>query len=266
MIYFLGDVHGKLDHILPAIRRDHQESAAVIFLGDIEIDRPFESEIRPLTEAGLGVWFITGNHDSERSQNWAHLQQSMHRCLDGRVEIIQGVRIAGLGGVFRAESWYPDRPHLASADPVHKNYEELERALAAKYATPRRNKSLWNFLSMNSEKSKDHERARRHRDSLLKHRCTIFSDTYQYLARQQADVLVTHEAPSCHPKGFATIDHLAKRLGVHTLFHGHQHESLDYAAYTSLLGFRPYGVGLRGITDVNGLKVLPGARDGSGSR
>src|SRR3546814_8891455 len=108
MIYFLGDVHGRIDHVLPAIRPRGDATATVVFLGDIEAQRPFEEEIRPLTEAGIGVWFIHGNHDTDSQRSWDHLPGSWHRCLDGRVVEIDGVRVAGLGGVFRGEVWYPD--------------------------------------------------------------------------------------------------------------------------------------------------------------
>lgn len=100
MIYFLGDVHGRLDHVLPAIGQ-RGEPANVIFLGDIEAGRPFEEEIRPLIEAGVGVWLIHGNHDTDSQAIWDNLQGSWHRCLDGRVVEIDGVRVEGLGGVFR---------------------------------------------------------------------------------------------------------------------------------------------------------------------
>lgn len=55
----------------------------------------------------------------------------------------------------------------------------------------------------------------------LTHRSTIFPDDYERLLKQRADILVTHEAPSAHPHGFAAIDLLpaawvCKRLSVAT--------------------------------------------------
>ena len=43
---------------------------------------------------------------------------------------------------------------------------------------------------------------------------TIFPDVYDRLSLLGADVLVTHEASSCHKYGFEAIDDLARALGV----------------------------------------------------
>jgi len=48
MIYFLGDVHGQIDHVLPVLLVRKDTAAHVVFLGDIDSKRPFEEEIRPL--------------------------------------------------------------------------------------------------------------------------------------------------------------------------------------------------------------------------
>lgn len=75
-----------------------------------------------------------------------------------------------------------------------------------------------------------------------------------------ADILVTHEAPSCHPYGFTAIDKLARALGVTRLFHGHHHDGRNYQAFEGVLGFRAFGVGLRGLCDSEGHLVRPGER------
>ena len=86
----------------------------------------------------------------------------------------------------------------------------------------------------------------------LTHRSTIFPDDYERLVKQRADILVTHEAPSAHPHGFAAIDDLARSLGVKKTFHGHHHDQLDYSAERTRLGFDAFGVGFRGIFDQDG--------------
>ena len=48
------------------------------------------------------------------------------------------------------------------------------------------------------------------------------------LAQHRFDVLVSHEAPSCHRHGFAAIDRLAEVAAARLIVHGHHHES--YAA------------------------------------
>lgn len=241
MIYFLGDVHGRFGHVLPAIHVRRDTTANVVFLGDIEASRPFEDEIAPLTEAGIGVWFIHGNHDTDSRASWENLRGSSRRCLNGRVVEIEGVRIAGLGGVFRGEVWDPDRG-TGTSGPVVRSYEAYLAAFTAR-TPPRLHGSV------------------RLTGRALKHRSTIFPQVYDRLADERADVLVTHEAPSCHPHGFAAIDLLAQMMGVKTVFHGHHHDYRDYRAWEAILGFRAYGVGLRGITDLCGGSILAGELD-----
>jgi predicted phosphodiesterase len=242
VIYFLGDVHGRVDHVLPAIGR-REEPTTVVFLGDIEARHPFEEEIRPLTEAGVGVWFIHGNHDTDSRASWDHLQSSWHRCLDGRVVDIEGVRVAGLGGIFRGEVWYPDGVAAIDRQPPVRSYEDYLARLTL--TTPPR---LRDGARVNGK--------------TLKHLSTIFPATYDRLAEQRADVLVTHEAPSCHPHGFPAIDVLAQVMGVKAVFHGHHHDSRDYSAWEAKMGFRTYGVGFRGITSSAGERVVAGNYDG----
>lgn len=106
MIYFLGDNHGRFDYILPAIQADIGDgrSKAVVFLGDLECQRPLEDEIAPLLNAGVEVHFIHGNHDTDHVANWDNLVGGWDRNLDNRVVVIQGLRVAGLGGVSEAKS------------------------------------------------------------------------------------------------------------------------------------------------------------------
>lgn len=244
MIYFLGDVHGRIDHVLPAIKSRGDAMATVVFLGDIEAQHPFEEAIRPLAEAGIGVWFIHGNHDTDSQRSWDHLQCSWHRCLDGRVVQIEGVRVAGLGGVFRGEVWYPDGVAATHQKPAVRRYGDYLARLKA--STPPRLRDSANVTG-----------------KALKHLSTIFPEVIDRLADQEADILVTHEAPSCHPHGFPAIDLLAQVMGVKAVFHGHHHDSRDYGAWEAKVGFRIYGVGLRGITDMKGERVVAGELDGA---
>jgi hypothetical protein len=95
----------------------------------------------------------------------------------------------------------------------------------------------------------------------LRHHSTIFSDEFYDLAKERADVLVTHEAPSCHPNGFQALNELGRSLGVKASFHGHHHDALDYSSCWERMGFRAYGVGLRGLTRLDGEIVVPGEED-----
>lgn len=220
MIYFCGDVHGNFDHAIEVALRDRP--TAIIFLGDLEARKPFEEIVRPLDEAGIEVWFIHGNHDTDRAEYWSNIESSRHRNLHGRVQTVAGLAVAGLGGVFREEIWHP---RLNGGQPVYRSYEELSQAMPA--------------------------------EILRKHRSTIFHDDYFRLYGQPADMLVTHEAPSCHPHGFSEIDALAQSMHVKALFNGHHHDRKNYIANHLELGFQPHLVGFCGITDMHGGIVVP---------
>jgi len=88
-----------------------------------------------------------------------------------------------------------------------------------------------------------------------------FSADHTSLSKLRADVLVSHEAPSAHPHGFEAIDELARSLQVSKTFHGHHHDQLDYSAERTRLGFETFGVGLRGITDLDGQIIQAGELD-----
>ena len=60
------------------------------------------------------------------------------------------------------------------------------------------------------------------------------------MADMQADVLVTHEAPTSHKYGFPEIDLLAEAMGCQLVVHGHVHA--DYEAVLPS-GIRVVGVG-----------------------
>ena len=67
------------------------------------------------------------------------------------------------------------------------------------------------------------------------------------LSALQADILIAHEAPGYHAYGFEVLDTLARRMGVHTTVHGHQHDNIDSSAHWEAQGFKSFGVGLRGV-------------------
>jgi predicted phosphodiesterase len=250
MILIFGDVHGQIDHLYAAI--EAEKPSAVIFLGDIEspvrFDR-FVSEIESKTE----VWWIQGNHDTDTEQNYINLFESdlAERNLHGRVVEIDGVRVAGLGGVFRSQIWYP---------PEHPKYLSFDGMVANKY---RHNKALTSAELARLHYLKENKDARKClRDGQLrKHQSSIFYSDWLQLFGQRADILVTHEAPSCHPYGFSEIDQLAKSMRVKYAFHGHQHDSLNYRSFDEKFGFQAHGVGFRGVTDMFGGKVVVGSFD-----
>ena len=242
MILMLGDVHGKFRHVTDLVKK--HKPAAVIFLGDIEPQQPFELEIKDiltLTE----VYFIHGNHDTDNENNYRNLYLSglSNRNIHGRVVEIDGLKVAGLGGVFR-KYWYP--VFDINDEPQVKNYNGM--------------------LDYIVQKDYMREKAvNRHTEvpvgQAMTHMSTIFYDEWLNLAEQKADILVTHEAPSCHPNGFYGIDALARFMEVDLTFHGHQHDRLDYSNQFDKLGFKAHGVGFRGATDQDGNLILNGEYD-----
>lgn len=236
MIYLIGDNHGHFAHVHETVRKDRPD--AVIFLGDLECSRPLQDEIasiRDLTE----IYWIPGNHDTDSAETYRNLFESelADRNLHGRVVEIVGIKVAGLGGVFRGEIWYPP-----DVDVQFASYADY-----IKYLTEQQPLRLRDSV-------KSTGKARKHRSS-------IFYEDWLNLYGQTADILVTHEAPSCHPHGFREIDVLAQSLRVKFSFHGHHHDSLNYRAYDKSLGFEAFGVGFCGVTDMFGGRILPGDFD-----
>ena len=227
-ILFCGDVHGHFQHVIDAVRE--HAPAAIVLLGDIQAKKPLERELEWILDE-TEVWFIHGNHDTDSEADYDNLfgSQLADRNLHGRVVDVAGVRIAGLGGIFRGQVWRPPEPA---------NYLS-----AANFARSQGAGNRW-------------------RDGLsLKHRSTIFPDDYDRLAQLRADVLVTHEAPGVHPHGFDAIERLAKQMQAHTTFHGHHHDRLDYSSHWAQLGHKAYGVGFCGITALDGTVIRVGDYD-----
>lgn len=218
-IFFCGDVHGRFDHVIDAVRE--HKPAAVVFLGDQQAKRPLEEELGDILNM-TDIWWIHGNHDTDSDADYDNLFESAlaDRNLHGRVVEIAGLRIAGLGGVFRGQVWMP---------PEQPKFESV-----AAYVARCGKGNLW-------------------RGGLpRKHRSTIFPDEYFGLVSERAEILVTHEAPSTHLHGFEMIDELARSLTVKVAFHGHHHEQLDYRELRERVGFSAVGVGYCKITDQDG--------------
>lgn len=222
-IFFCGDPHGEFSHIINAV--EDRRPSAVILLGDQESQRPLEIELEAILRR-TELWWIPGNHDTDSVSSYENLFESAlsDRNLHGRIVEIAGLKIAGLGGVFRGQVWNPQ----SESTPRFEN--------ANQYLAKAGKGNLW-------------------RSGLpLKHRSTIFPDTYRHLLltgdqKSSVDILVTHEAPDLHRHGFKEITDLANALAEPTkrrlkAFHGHHHEHVDYEG---LERFDAHSVGFRGI-------------------
>lgn len=238
-IWLCGDVHGDLRHLQRALAIADELPGALILLGDLDPPQPVGEWLAPLEALGPEVWFIHGNHETD-NDTWyrnTFLSPGSERNLDGRVVEIAGVRVAGLGGVFREEAWYPP------AAPRFDSYAAM--AEHAHACTPKRERGAWppGFVQDNALPPTGR---------LRKHRSSIFPDAYHRLASQSADVLVAHEAPLCHPYGFEAIDLLAAMLGVGWAVHGHHHADLDYLSADTSVDHEVIGVGFRQINSLQG--------------
>ena len=229
-LWFLGDVHGDFRHIGLALSRVRPEVTPrwLVFLGDLEIfDRSLGEIIAPLRKAfpELKIAFIPGNHDADEHENWERLMDCGDAVsLHGQVLELDGVRVAGMGGNFLGRVWYPPE-----APKIRSRHE-------ATYRHP-------NLV----------KRGQLHAPML---HGAIYPDEVQALAAQQADILVTHEAPSCHHHGWEALDQLARDLQVVRAFHGHTHDDRtdEYRSDLARLRFEAVAVNFRCIK--NGLGEL----------
>lgn len=247
-VWLCGDVHGDLHTLRRALANARSKPDAVILLGDLDPPEPVVPWLASAIGTGVGTWFIHGNHETDNDATFHNMFDApgTEHNLHGRVVEVAGLRVAGLGGIFREDVWCPP------SAPRYRNYDEFWAASLAKWRPP-------NHSSTNGSIGPSGDP--RLMTLLRKHHTSIFPDDYYRLADQQADVLIVHEAPSCHPHGRETISFLAQCMGVRVVAHGHHHDALDYNAWRDRLGFTPVGVGLRGITTLEGTTVVAGELD-----
>lgn len=198
-VLIYGDPHGQFDNLFNAVESCSPQ--AVIILGDFGLAAPLEEVLAPILDK-TECWFIHGNHDTNSDDDYRFLFESMlaQRNLHGRVVNIAGLRIAGLGGVFRSKIWYP---------PVNNGQPKWQSRADYMSAQPK---------SMQKEADKYSGLHRQHHSS-------IWYEDYLSLKGQRADILITHEAPSSYQHGFKELDDLAFTMRAKRLFHGHHHVS-----------------------------------------
>lgn len=226
MILFAGDPHGSYSHLYPFIQE--HENVSLIILGDLQLTT--SDELDKLAQF-CDLWFIHGNHDSKTVSAYEALWGTKwkSRNLHGKVVDIQGIKIAGLGGVFRGQIWMPPNKPLFF-DHIH----------YCQYAPPEK---IW-------------------RGGIpLRHRTSIFPSDIEALEKQKADILICHEAPKPHPLGFSVINNLATSMQVKHIFHGHHHESFDYTKRPNKNPFKITNVGFRSLCNINGNFLLIGIDD-----
>lgn len=198
-ILIYGDPHGSFEPLFEAV--ETLSPIAVIILGDFGLTAPLEQVLASILDK-TEAWFIHGNHDSDSDNDYHFLfnSQLADRNLHGKVVTIAGVRIAGLGGVFRQKVWHP---HFKDGKPIWQSRHDY----------------------MSCQPNSMQKQALKYAGLHRQHHTSIWYEDYVRLASQRADVLITHEAPSCYEFGFKEIDELAFEMEVQRVFNGHHHVS-----------------------------------------
>lgn len=195
-IALIGDTHG--DNRKAAEQVVELAPALALHVGDFDADRPIPALYSALPQAGIGFYWIHGNHDIDREIWYDNTLGSAWSpyCLHGRVVSFGDLRIAGLGGHFVEKIWHPElaKPRFAS----RRDY----LAVCGKG-------NLW-------------------RGGLpRKVRGAIWWEDIERLWDQTADILITHEAPTPHRYGHSVIGELAEAMGARLIVHGHLHEAYE---------------------------------------
>lgn len=211
-IVFVGDLHRRWDYLEQGLAALPEPPAAAVLLGDMECDAPLDALAAPLLRRGIAVHWIFGNHDYDGGpEMWANLAAPGRNpltaagALHGRVADIGGLRVAGLGGIFRRRVWEPPSPpRLRRRADLAADLEALDASWA-----PAQRQALGEALAA----------------------MAIWPEDWEELLGHRADVLVTHEAPSSHPAGAAALEELARAMGARLVVHGHHHvNALSVAA------------------------------------
>ena len=113
-VFLCGDPHGEFDHILSAIDQWHPD--AVLILGDLTPSHSLDEIFKGVK--GTKIYWIPGNHDTDSDLIYDRLWRSSFakHNLHGRVQDVCGVKVAGLGGVFRGQIWMPPKGFKALDD------------------------------------------------------------------------------------------------------------------------------------------------------
>jgi hypothetical protein len=216
-VIFFGDPRGNWSPLLRACADERPDG--VIIVGDCDLAGPLRRQIRTVFDAGVRVRWIPGNHDTDKVEFhdnlWGdHPGGNLHAQWAQVGHLI----VVGLGGVYKERVWYP---RFEDSPPVYARRRDYLRQIP---------------------------RANRWRGGLpLGDRDTIFPEDVEALRGLHADVLVTHEAPSCHRHGFVGIDRAAAFCRARLVVHGHHHES-----YHAVL---PSGIQVRGLAKAEVLRL-----------
>jgi len=217
-ILFAGDPHGCFANVVSAVFK--YKPKAVVLLGDYNLEAPLEQYLQAIIGL-VKIYWIPGNHDFDSILEYENLYFSAlsYNNLHLKVIEIEGVRIAGLGGIFMGRNWRPgelvkwqDKQHWLKCKPS--NVKKIPLHLEH---------SIWHH---EYEKMKE---------------------------KIKADILVTHEAPSTHRHGYKALDELAEAIGAKHVFHGHHHR---YYHDKLSNGISVTGTSIGGIANLAGEELI----------
>lgn len=234
-IWFVGDVHGEFKYVARSLMTAAVQPSWIVFVGDIDIShKPLREMLEPIKrwDSAIQVAFIPGNHDADSYEHWEMLHDSGDAIsIHSQVMEMEGVRVAGLGGHFVGRVWMPP------SEPVIHSREEALGGGAFRYRDGQRPSPT--YLS------------------------AIYASEVGRLSQQRADILVTHEAPSCHPHGHTELDMLARSLQAQRMFHGHHHDdrTAAYALQRETLGFDAIALRVCAIKNGLGEVIFVGERN-----
>jgi len=213
-IIFCGDPHGEFAQIIQA--ESCYKPEAIVLLGDYNLKQPLERYFQAIGDK-TQIYWIHGNHDVKTKMEYEYL---FHSKLAGNnlhltVVDIGGLKVAGLGGIFAGRVWdIKNKPQW-------------------------RNKQHW----LGSQPSNIKKIPLHLEYAIWHHEVELMKQEIR------ADILVTHEAPSCHKHGFSAIDDLAEAIGAQHIFHGHHHKYYRHHVNNSV---NVTGVALAGVVNLAG--------------
>jgi len=216
-ILFAGDPHGCFANVISAVFK--YKPKAIVLLGDYNLEAPLEKYL----EAIIGlceIYWIPGNHDFDSITEYENLYFSAlsYNNLHLKVIEVAGLRIAGLGGIFLGRNWRPGE--------IPK-WQDKQHWIKCKPSNVKKiplhiDHSIWHHEFMKMK------------------------------AQIKADILVTHEAPSCHRYGFMVLDELAEAIGAKHIFHGHHHTYY----HEQLSSINVTGAAIGGIVNLEGEELI----------
>ena len=223
-IWFCGDNHSRFLHIIDAVKS--HRPIAIVLLGDVQAKRPLQIELSDILSDTKCIGF---------PETTIPIPRRTTTICSNPISQIE----TSIGGWSRSPACalpasvesFAKKCGYRPAKPIHDSAKEFLRVAG---------------------------KGNRWRGGLpLRHRSTISLTTTSDCRASRPTCWSTHEAPGAHPHGNEALELLAMTMGATKLYHGHTHDALAYDNPQ----IRLCGVGLCGITSIDGTKIVPGELD-----